>query len=93
MRTKPFARKKKLRVDLHGASIFGSRGEHTLIRWEWMTGIHLEEGVVIRSHHAEIVFSDGAFGLPSSELAELLREARSPDRRGEIIGRLKGRPD
>lgn len=88
MRTSRFARKKKLRVDLHGISVFGPGDQHTLIRWEWITDITVGTGVLVRSHNAEIRFTEGAFGLPPADLAALLRRARSIEYRGEVIGRL-----
>lgn len=88
MRTKPLARKQKLRVDLHGTSVFGPGSERKLIRWEWITEIEVDRGVVIRSHDGQIRFPDGAFGLSAAELANLLTTARSIERRGEVIGRL-----
>lgn len=88
MRTGPLSRKRKLRVDLHGVSVFGPGKDHCLIRWEWITGMRVDGGVVIESRNDRIVFPKGAFDLTPDELRRLLERARSIERRGEEIGRL-----
>lgn len=84
----------RLRVDLHGVSLFGPGEGRTLIRWEWIEEISHGEGVTVRSANAEISLPGGAFGLPPDQLARRLLEARSPERRVEVIGELgaRGRP-
>ena len=91
MRARLFGPKLRLRVDLHGVSVFGPRDDHTLIRWESITGIGLDGGVVVRSASASLILPPGAFGLAPEALAERLDEARSPDRRPEVIAELSGR--
>lgn len=86
----PFSRKRKVRVDLHGVSLFGPGRERTLLRWEWITQMLLDEGLVIRSQNAQIKLPPGSFGLPPEKLLALLEQARSIELRGEIIGRLSG---
>ncbi len=90
VRTGLLRSKRKLRVDLHGVSVFGPGGEHTLIRWEWIKDIGVEGGVVVRSHNAEVKFPPGAFGRSPQDLEGLLKTASALDKRGEVIGRLAG---
>ena len=91
LRTRLFGPKLRLRVDLHGVSVFGPGEDHTLIRWELIMGIGLDGGVVVRSATAAVPLPPGAFGLAPEALAERLDEARSPDRRPEVIADLSGR--
>ena len=88
VRTRPLRPKLKLRVDLHGVSVFGPRRERTLIRWEWMEDITAGDGVTVRSANAEVHLPDGAFGLGTDDLAEKLRQARSITRRPDVIESL-----
>lgn len=84
----------RYRVDLHGVSMFGPGDRHTLIRFEWLEAITVDEsggGVAVRSASDMITFPRGAFGLEPSELAQRLEEARSIHRRPEIIGQLTAR--
>jgi hypothetical protein len=81
----------RLRVDLHGVSVFGPGDSRTLIRWEWIQEVQAGEGATVRSAGAEINFPDGAFGLPPERLATLIREARSLDRRVDVILELGSR--
>ena len=81
--------KLRMRVDLHGLSTFGPGTHHALIRWEWVTEIsHSQHGVVVDSPNAQIVFPTGVFGLEPAALAELLEQARSIFKRGDIIEEL-----
>lgn len=91
VRPRRFGRKLRVRVDLHGVSLFGPREEHTLIRWEWIKEIEVHGGVVVRSTNATIELPSGAFGLDDEALAARLREARSIGNRPEIIGELAQR--
>lgn len=89
MRTKRFGPKLRFRVDLHGVSVFGPGNEHLLIRFEWIESIAVEDGAaVVRSLYDEIRFPAGAFGLNPDALAERLGDARSIDRRADVIGQL-----
>ncbi len=54
-RPRPFARPLRLRVDLHGVSLFPPRGDRTLIRWEWIEAIEVDDEWNIYPFH----FSDG----------------------------------
>ncbi len=87
VRTGPFGRKLRLRVDLHGVSVFGPR-DHTLIRWEWIEDLEVGDGVTVRSATSEVNFPRRAFGLSPDALARLLREAASIEQRPEVIARL-----
>ncbi len=89
-RPRLFARKLRLRVDLHGVSLFPPGGDHTLIRWEWIEDISVEDGVVVRSANATVTFPPGAFGLSPEALAERLRAARSITERPDVLGELAG---
>ena len=92
MRSRRFGPKILLRVDLHGVSMFGAGGERTLIRWEWVDTIGVEEGtVVVASNKERVTFPSGAFGFDAPSLAVRLEEARSITRRPEIIGELQAR--
>lgn len=78
----------RLRVDLHGVSVFGPGDRHTVVRWEWIDEIVAGEGVTVRSANAQIDLPPGAFGLDSEHLADQLRAARSIDRRPDVIEAL-----
>jgi hypothetical protein len=88
MRPSRFGSKVLLRVDLHGVSQFGPGGDRTLIRWEWIESIGVDEGVVVRSAGEEVVLPSGAFGLEPDALAAQLENARAIQHRPEIIGQL-----
>ena len=91
IRSGRFGRRRRYRVDLHGVSVFGPGDEHTLIRWERIESIEAdEEGAVVLSATATVLFPSGAFGLGPPELVAQLEEARSIERRGEVIGKLAG---
>lgn len=96
VRRRPFGRRQRLRVDLHGVSVFGPGAEHRVIRWEWVEAITVERGVVVAGAGNEIRLPPGAFGMTPDALAERLRAAGSLDRRSEVIGELgalaAGRP-
>lgn len=87
-----FGRRRRLRVDLHGVSVFGPGPGHTLIRWERIESITTasDGGVVVRSATAEVALPDGAFGLDGPALAAALETARAIERRGGIIAVLAG---
>ena len=93
MRPRRFGPKMLLRVDLHGVSVFGPGDGHTLIRFEWIETITVEQGsgVVVRSASDAITLPPGAFGLEAAVLAERLEEARSIHRRPDVIGQLTAR--
>lgn len=88
MRKRPFGRSRRLRVDLHGVSVFGPGDHHQVMRWEWIERISVDGGVVVAGGGNEIVLPPGAFGLAPEVLAECLREADSIDGRTDAIGRL-----
>lgn len=91
VRSRLFGPKIRFRVDLHGVSTFGPGEERTLIRWEWVDSIGVEEGsVVVSSTKERITVPDGAFGFSAHDLAERLEAARSITRRPEVIGELQG---
>ena len=83
-----FGPKLRVRVDLHGVSLFGGEGRHTLIRWEWIEGIGVEGGVVVRSANDEIRLPSVAFRLDPHTLAQRLREAGSITERAGVIAGL-----
>jgi hypothetical protein len=88
-------RRRRLRVDLHGVSVFGPGGAHTLIRWEWVESVTVEGpggGVVVRSAKGddEVRFPAGAFGCDPATLVGHLEAAQSIARRPEIIAALAG---
>lgn len=91
MRASRFGPQLRLRVDLHGVSVFGPGDERTLIRWEWIEHLSSGTGVEVRSANDEIELPPGGFGLPPEELYQLLEEARSLDARPDVIERLAGR--
>ena len=91
LRTRPFGPKVRLRVDLHGVSLFPPRGGHTLIRWEWIEQIEVDGGVVVRSATDEIRLPPGAFGLEPPALAERLRAAGAIATRSDVISELSSR--
>ncbi len=86
--TRPFGPKVRYRVDLHGVSLYPPKGSHTLIRWEWIEEISVDDGVVVRSPNAEIRLPAGAFGLRPPALAQRLQEAGAIERRSEVIAGL-----
>jgi hypothetical protein len=90
VRKRPFGRPQRLRIDLHGVSVFGPGDHHQAIRWEWIDAISVAGGVVVTGKGKEIVLPPGSFGLAPDALAEALREADDIVRRTEVIGRLGG---
>ncbi|MDQ3680507.1 MAG: hypothetical protein M3378_08210 [Actinomycetota bacterium] len=81
----------RLRVDLHGVSTFGPGEERTLVRWEWVEHILGDDHVDVVSAKARVHLPAGAFGLPPERLRTLLEEARSPEKRADVITELSGR--
>ncbi len=88
IRSRPLGPKLRLRVDLHGVSVFGPGERRTLVRWEWIREISVTSGVLIRSGNAEILLPPHAFGLTPEVLAQRLDAARSIEKRPEVIGEL-----
>jgi hypothetical protein len=88
LRSRPFGPKLRLRVDLHGISMFPAKSRHTLIRWEWIEDIAVEGGVVVRSATEEIRLPAGAFGRAPRDLAERLRAAGAITSRADVISEL-----
>jgi hypothetical protein len=78
----------RLRVDLHGISVFGPAGERTLIRWEWIQDIEVDDAVHVRSAGSTLTLPSGAFGLTPPRLAERLQAAQSLHDRADIIEEL-----
>jgi len=90
LRSGRFGPKQRVRVDLHGVSVFGPGARRTLIRWEWMEGISVDGGVVVRSADDRLSLPPGAFGLAPEALAAELERARSIVHRPDVIGSLRG---
>ena len=90
VRSGRFGPKRRLRVDLHGVSVFGPGRRRTLIRWEWVEAISVDGGVVVRSPDGHLVLPPGAFGLAPDALAAELERARSIVHRPDVIGSLRG---
>lgn len=90
LRPRPLAPPVRVRVDLHGVSVFGPGSRRTLIRWEWMIEIAVEDSVVVRAANAEIRLPRESFALSPDALAARLEEARSIERRPDVIGELAG---
>lgn len=83
------AGERRLRVDLHGVSVFGPGDDRTLIRWERIVAIEADaDGVTVRAPGDELTFPPGAFGLEPDDLAERLGDARSITERPDVIGGL-----
>lgn len=89
-RTRRWGPRQRLRVDLHGVSVFGPGDRQVLIRWEWVEAIASEAsaGVTVSSGSEVITLPPGAFGFDPVELAAELEEARSIVHRPDVIGRL-----
>jgi hypothetical protein len=87
-----FGSKRRIRVDLHGVSVFGPGSRRTLIRWEWVEAISVGEGgdggVVVTSAEDRLTLPPGAFGRAPEVLAEELERARSIVHRPDVIGSL-----
>lgn len=82
-------KKRRLRVDLHGVSVFGPGSDHVLIRWEWVERVESGEGgAVVASASDEVRFPAGAFGCSPGELAQRLERARSITDRSDVIASL-----
>ena len=81
----------RLRVDLHGVSVFGPGDERTLIRWEWVESIAAGEGVDVSSTRSSVHLPAGTFGLVPERLRALLEEGRGIERRPEVIAELARR--
>ena len=91
VRRRPFGPKVVVRVDLHGISSFGPGDARTLIRWEWIEDIAVDDGVVVRSAHDRVELPAGAFGFDPQTLAQRLETARSIVHRSDVIGELNAR--
>ncbi len=83
-----FGPRLRVRVDLHGVSVFGRGDERTLIRWEWIEQIRVGDGVEVTSANAELVIPSGAFGLAPPALAARLEAARSIVERPDVLEEL-----
>ena len=90
LRSDPLGPMVRVRVDLHGVSIFGPGDRRTLIRWDAITSIEAGDGVVVRSPTAELTLPPRAFGLDPSHLAARLESAKSIIDRPDVIGELSG---
>ncbi|MDP8936269.1 MAG: hypothetical protein M3O23_00680 [Actinomycetota bacterium] len=90
IRSRRFGPRQRVRVDLHGVSVFGPGSRRTLIRWEWMEAITVDGGVVVRSTAEQLTLPPGAFGLAPEALAAQLERARSIVHRPDVIGSLSG---
>lgn len=90
IRGRRFGPRLRLRVDLHGVSLFGPGNQHRAIRWEWIEDITSGDAVVVRSANDIITIPAGTFGLAPSALAERLESAKSIVRRADVIGELSG---
>lgn len=88
VRAHRFGRRLRVRVDLHGVSVFGRGDERTLIRWEWIEQIRVGDGVEVASANAELVIPPGAFGLDPPALAARLEAARSIVERPDVLEEL-----
>jgi len=88
IRRRPFGRPQRLRVDLHGVSVFGPGDQHQVMRWEWIERVSVDGGVVVSGGGNQIVLPPGAFGLEPEALAACLRAADAIEARTEAIGRL-----
>lgn len=88
VRHRPFGRSQRLRIDLHGVSVFGPGDVHQVMRWEWIEEITVDGGVVVSGGGNRILLPAGAFGVAPETLAACLRDANGIDGRTEAIGRL-----
>ena len=88
LRASRFGTDLRLRVDLHGVSVLGPGEERTLIRWEWIEDIHLDDGVEVRSATSQVRFPPGAFRVAPEVLVALLEQARSIEHRPGVIDQL-----
>jgi len=91
VRPRRFGPKVRLRVDLHGVSVFGPGEQRTMIRWEWVEAIDVSDDVTVRSATDAVHFPHGAFGVDVTTLARRLEEARSIETRTEAISALNDR--
>jgi len=89
-RRRPFGRSQRLRIDLHGVSVFGPGDHHEVMRWEWIERISVDGGVVVAGGGNRILLPAGAFGLDPEALATCLRDAGDITVRTDVIGRLGG---
>ena len=90
IRSRRFGPRQRLRVDLHGVSVFGPGPRRTLIRWEWVEAIFVDGGVVVRSAEERLTLPPGSFGRDPAVLAAELERARSIVHRPDVIGSLSG---
>lgn len=90
IRPRPWSARRRLRVDLHGVSVFGPGDHQVLIRWEWIESIGVDGsgGVEVRSAEEVIALPKGAFGCGAEALAAGLEDARAIHNRPDVIGRL-----
>lgn len=91
IRARLFGPTTRLRVDLHGVSVFGPGDARTLIRWEWIEDMSSDaDGVRVSSASDSVCFPPGAFGFEPDALLGHLRQARSITDRAEVIATLAG---
>jgi len=94
VRIRRFGSTRRVRVDLHGVSVFGPGSRRTLIRWEWVDDIAVGEGagggVVVRSADDRLTLPPGSFAMTPEALAAELERARSIIHRPDVIGSLSG---
>jgi hypothetical protein len=88
IRRRRFGPRARLRVDLHGVSVFGPGNHHSAIRWEWIEEISSGDTVVVSSANDAITIPAGTFGLSPSALAERLDAAKSIVQRADVIAEL-----
>lgn len=93
LRGRLFRRPLRLRVDLHGVSVFGPARQHRVMRWEWIEQIDAADEVVVAGAGAEVRLPAGAFGLSPGDLADRLRSACDPGQRPDVIAGLRGDAD
>lgn len=88
VRLRRFGPRVKLRVDLHGVSIFGPGDQHRAIRWEWIEEMEAGSSLTVRSANEAITIPGGTFGLTPESLRERLEQAKSITRRTDVIAEL-----
>lgn len=90
VRLRRFGPKVSVRIDLHGVSLTGPKGDRSFVRWEWMEEISVAKGVLVRSGRGDLLLPPGTFRIPSEDLAQQLRIGRSIEHRTEVIEALSG---
>lgn len=89
VRKRLLGRPVRVRVELHGVSLHGPGDQRQIMRWEWIDSVDaVAGGVLVAGDGKQLLVPAGAFGLATTDLAHLLRQAGDIDERITVMDRL-----